>query len=61
MGAIVKVLAYLVPVLFRGAAGEGAQKAGAAGTSIVSVGAISGGVLWLLGPGREWTITEKQR
>lgn len=57
MGVLVKVLGFLVPVLFRGTGGEGAQKAAAAGTSIVSLGAMGAGAMWLLGPGREWTVT----
>lgn len=55
MGLLGKILAFLLPLLFRG--GDGTQKVQGAVTSAVNVGAVSAAVLWLFGPGREWTIT----
>ncbi len=37
--------------------GSNASKAGGALSGLTAIGAISGAVLWLLGPGREWSIT----
>lgn len=37
--------------------GEGSQKAVGVLNGLSLVGAVSGAVLWLIGPGREWTIT----
>lgn len=56
MGALAKVLSFLVPVVFRGGAGAKQYVQGAT-TSLLSLGAVSGAVMWLLGPGREWNIT----
>lgn len=55
MTAIVKILSFFVPLLFRG--GDAQQKVQGATTSLLSAGAVSGAVMWLLGPGREWTVT----
>lgn len=57
MHVLAKVLSFFVPLLFRGAAGDAQQKVQGAATSVLSLGAAGAGVMWLLGPGREWTIT----
>ena len=33
------------------------SRVGGAVSALTTVGAVSGAVLWLFGPGREWTIT----
>lgn len=57
MAAFAKILSFFVPLLFRGAAGDAQQKVQGATTSVLSLGAIGGAIMWLLGPGREWTVT----
>lgn len=37
--------------------GEGATKAAGAANGVAFYGAIAGGAMWILGPGREWSIT----
>ena len=37
--------------------GDGATKAAGAFNGLALYGSIAGGALWLLGPGREWSIT----
>lgn len=48
------VLSFLFGKFFEGA---GASKAAGVGNGLAFYGAIGGGVLWILGPGREWSIT----
>lgn len=37
--------------------GGGASKAGGALSGVALMGSVAGAVVWLLGPGREWSIT----
>lgn len=52
---MLNILSFLAPLLFRGS-GSTQQMVQGATTSLLSLGAVSGAVMWLLGPGREWTI-----
>lgn len=55
---MLSILSFLAPLLFRGGGSGGAQQiVQGATTSLLSLGAVSGAVMWLLGPGREWAIT----
>lgn len=57
LSAITKILSFFVPLLVGGGTTAVKQKVQGATTSLLSVGAVSGAVMWLLGPGREWTVT----
>lgn len=51
---MLKILGFIAG-MFTG--GQGASKAAGIGNGIALFGAIGGGILWILGPGREWHIT----
>lgn len=54
MSLIAKLLGLLIAFLPKG---DTATKVAGNASSLATVGAAGGAVLWLLGPGREWTIT----
>lgn len=46
-----------IPFIFGLFKGDNASKTGGVLSGITALGAVSGSVLWLFGPGREWSIT----
>lgn len=51
---LLKILSFVFG-MFSG--GSGAQKVAGTLNGLTLLGAVSGAVVWLLGPGREWSIT----
>ena len=47
----------IITALFGLFKGDNASKTGGVLSGITAFGAVSGMVLWLFGPGREWSIT----
>lgn len=47
----------LISFIFGLFKGDNAAKTGGVLSGLTALGAVSGAVLWLLGPGREWSIT----